>query len=227
MWSRIPLVRLPKKLLSNTRLKIRLSQPGPFLLNFGTGPYPKVGWINSDISLRTEFYIDVRLPLPLPDSCLDAVFSEHLVEHLSFSDAKNWITECYRCLKPGGTFRCATPGLRQLIAFYEGKVSGVSALELIDRHYSRFSPEISEAYGSNPPRSLCIVLNDKLRLWGHHQFIYDEQMFSELLTIVGFKNIKFELYGKSSVSYLCGLESHAVDTEWMKNECFILEASKP
>ena len=226
LWNNIPAVRLLKKTVSNFRLKKRLSQKGPALLNFGAGPFPKAGWINSDISVRADFYIDARLPLPIPDARLDAIFSEHLVEHLSFLEAKDWISECFRCLKSGGTFRCATPGLRQLIAFYEG-TGGATESQLIERHYDRFSREIVGAYGSSAPRSLCIMLNDKFRLWGHHQFIYDERLFSELLTDAGFQEVSFEQYGESKESYLCGLESHADSTDWMRNECFIAEARKP
>tara|TARA_B100001059_G_scaffold228624_1_gene259976 strand:- start:1505 stop:2230 length:726 start_codon:yes stop_codon:yes gene_type:complete len=226
IWNKIPAIRSLKKYLSNMRLKKRLSQEGQVLLNFGTGPYPKAGWINSDISIRAEFYLDATLPLPIPDGCLDAIFSEHLVEHLSFVEAQNWISECYRCLKPGGTFRCATPGLHQLIAFYEGE-GGATESELIDRHYTRFSREISREYGGLAPRSLCIMLNDKLRLWGDHRFIYDEQLFAEILTAKGFEDLRFENYGQSTIPYLRGLESHADDTDWMRNECFIIEGRKP
>jgi SAM-dependent methyltransferase len=227
LWTNVPVLRLPKKLLSNVRLARRLSKPGPYLLNFGTGPYPKAGWINTDISARADYYLDASVPLPIPDNSIDAVFSEHLIEHLKFNDSMKWLSECFRCLRSGGTFRCATPGLKQLYSFYEGDMVGVSVNELLDRHYSRFSNDILKGYGIVPPKSLCVFLNDKLRLWGHHQFIYDEQLLSEILERLGFIDIKIQQYGKSLIPYLDGLESHAGDDDWMKDECFVIEATKP
>ena len=123
IWYSLPLLHIPCELLSRVKIRKCLREKGLKKLNFGAGPYKLKGWINADITPSAEVYIDARKRMPFPDDCLDAIFSEHFVEHLSYIDAKKWIGESHRCLKQGGVFRCATPGLNQLIKFYTNNIN--------------------------------------------------------------------------------------------------------
>lgn len=153
-----------------------MAAPGPKLLNFAAGPYPREGWINADTVPSAHVYMDATKPLPIPDNCLDAVFSEHFLEHLDFKAGRRWMADCYRCLKPGGVLRVATPGIRQIYEMYAGSSPHVSVDMVMARHFSRFARQIAKAYGGDCPEHPCIVFNDKLRLWGAHRFIYDEDL---------------------------------------------------
>lgn len=61
---------------------------------------------------------DVLKGLPVADAAATAVFSSHVLEHLSHQDACAAIGETFRILKPGGVFRCVLPDLQSRAQFY-------------------------------------------------------------------------------------------------------------
>src|SRR5262245_42298418 len=72
-------------------------------------PAPE-GW-----RIYNEAEIDIRMPLPWPDGGLEAIFTEHVIEHISFVDAVGFFKESARVLRPGGLFRCVTPTVDVLV----------------------------------------------------------------------------------------------------------------
>jgi predicted SAM-dependent methyltransferase len=104
-------------------------------LNLGCGLNAPSGWINIDASFTARLskwrrvyaavckimridpvpwpknikILDVRKGLPFPENSVQAIFSSHLLEHMSFEDANFVINECYRVLCKGGgnTHTCA------------------------------------------------------------------------------------------------------------------------
>lgn len=68
------------------------------------------GWINIDANAFTgkcDIWADLRNPLPLRDSSVDALYSHHVIEHLP--QLKNHFADAYRVLKPGGVYRVGGP----------------------------------------------------------------------------------------------------------------------
>src|ERR1039458_1841068 len=44
-------------------------------------------WLNTDIEPKSgEAYLDATKPFPIPDGALSDVYSEHVIEHLSYQD---------------------------------------------------------------------------------------------------------------------------------------------
>jgi predicted SAM-dependent methyltransferase len=60
---------------------------------------------------RADVFMDVSKPLPLPDACIDMVFSEEVIEHIPKERGVAMLAECWRILKPGGWLRLTTPSL--------------------------------------------------------------------------------------------------------------------
>lgn len=116
--------------------------PGGVLLNLGCGHHAPQTWINIDRSpmmvlrkapkvrnalrkvgvLHDAHMIDwpeniirrdLSKPLPLADGTADAVYSSHMLEHLFLEDARTFLAECARVLKPGGMMRLALPDAEQ------------------------------------------------------------------------------------------------------------------
>ena len=104
-------------------------------VNYACGSKPMPGWFNVDLfdaafmgsvggvvpnELKDVANLDLLAPHPFPDACFDYAFCEDFVEHLDQREAILFMTEVSRCLKPGGVFRIATPGLPGVMKGYAG-----------------------------------------------------------------------------------------------------------
>lgn len=91
-------------------------------LHIGCGPVLLSGWVNVDLLGRThaDVPLNVRRPLPLADESVDAVYHEHLIEHLPYEQALALIRECARILRPGGVLRVGVPDFGRYAASYVG-----------------------------------------------------------------------------------------------------------
>ena len=61
--------------------------------------------------------MDATKPWKCPDNYWDGIFTEHVLEHLSYKDAIFAIGECYRPLKPGAWLRISVPDIDKFIRF--------------------------------------------------------------------------------------------------------------
>ena len=182
-------------------------------LQIGAGPLGIPGWLNSDL-ISGDIYLDLMRPLPLPDASVSYVFGEHVIEHLPEQAAIELLRELHRVLRPGGVLRLTTPDLKKLIAIYEDRNP------VIDREsYTRWLGELTGKPRDRP----CQVLNDYLRMWGHHH-IYDEDDLRARLLEAGFGDVRRVEPGESAHQPLQGLERHG-GAEWVNQaEAMCLEA---
>ena len=190
-------------------------------LGAGANPYP--GWLNTDVEdfrRRGEVvYMDAREPFPLPDESFDVVFSEHMLEHLTYADGRHCLRECQRVMRPGGRIRLATPSLDRLIQLYGDDLTD------LQRRYIRWSVEtfIAHADAELPG----FVLNNFLRNWGH-EFVYDVQTLRHALETAGFVDVSEHAVGESDDPRLVGLERHMRSAaEFNAYETMVLEARRP
>lgn len=71
-------------------------------LNVGCGWLPLPGWINVDlVGLPIDLAWDLSRTLPFDEGSVDAVFHEHVIEHLPASAGYKLLKECHRVLRPG------------------------------------------------------------------------------------------------------------------------------
>jgi SAM-dependent methyltransferase len=89
-------------------------------VNIGCGPLVRPGWINLDRQKHSPDVTpyDIRRGLPFGDGQVDACYTSHMVEHLSAPEAKQFLTECFRVLKPGGIIRVVVPDLESIAKGY-------------------------------------------------------------------------------------------------------------
>jgi predicted SAM-dependent methyltransferase len=192
-------------------------------LQLGTGGNVYDGWLNTDIHdfRRTNeaVFMDAREPFPLPDASFDVVFSEHMIEHLTYADGQRCLRECLRVLRPGGRIRVATPSLERLTRLYDGN------LDELQRRYVSWSVESFVAYADAPLPGF--VLNNFLRDWGH-EFVYDPQTLGHALESAGFVDVEELRIGESNDARLAGLEHHlSGNAEFNELETMVLEARRP
>jgi predicted SAM-dependent methyltransferase len=207
----------------NKRIAAYLRANSVRRLQLGSGSNVYEGWLNTDVvdfKRKNEIvYLDATKPFPLPDAAFDAVFSEHMIEHLTYEDGIRCLAECHRVLRAGGRIRVATPSLDRLITLCDAEQSDLQG------RYIRWS--IDSFQGGAVPYLPGFVVNNFFRDWGH-QFIYDRQTLGHALESVGFVDVEEWPVGESGDQALVGLERHMRSAaEFNAFETMVLEARRP
>ena len=180
-------------------------------LHLGAGENVLPGWLNADLhdyGRNDLVFIDAREPFPLPDASFDEVFSEHMLEHLTYAEGQNCLRESLRVLRPNGRIRIATPSLERLARLYDG---GELEARYVQWAVDTLDPEVDLALPG-------VVLNNFFRSWGH-RFIYDPQTLRHALVSAGFVDVDEKRPGP--------LEGHLAEApEFNELETIVLEARR-
>lgn len=138
-------------------------------------------------------------PLPFEDGAIGQVFTEHLVEHLTPRTALVLCSEFRRVLRPGGVLRMSTPDLALFAKLYQrartGEDDGERARML--QEIAKVDPGVQDYVISDSRRwapSAAFLLNHIFRLWGH-EWIYDADELTTLLTCAGFDRAQISVRG--------------------------------
>lgn len=189
-------------------------------LQLGSGLKLMDGWLNTDCSLvfKSPCFLDVTRPFPIDDAQFDYVFTEHLIEHITFKEGQNLLRESFRVLKPGGKIRVACPDLMKVIGLY-------SRPQTPDQqHYIKHC--VDHSLADIGVYNECFVINNAVRNWGH-KFLYDEQTMKLALERVGFVDaVRCEVC-VSTDPVLHNLESSGLGYEAKCFETIVMEARKP
>ena len=216
-WSRVKraISRYDQRLLRDYMM-----QAGPRKLHVGGGWYTLPGWLNTDIdTVPGVMYMDATRPFPLPDASFDAVYSEHMIEHVPYSSGLAMLSESYRVLRSGGTIRIVTPDIRSVLSLADAEGD-----ELRSRYLAWFCDTFCPP---GTPASWEQAVNTFFYSWGH-QFIYTEKTLCASLVESGFVNIRRTLLNESKVESLRGLANEARHPEgFLEFESLTLEADKP
>jgi predicted SAM-dependent methyltransferase len=182
-------------------------------LQLGAGGHPVEGWLNTDLhdyGRPTELvYLDVRKPFPLPDASFDFVYSEHMLEHLTYDEGQRCLRESLRVLRPGGTIRIATPSLERIAGLYDAGD--------LEARYVRWAVETLDPEVDAPLPG--VVVNNFFHSWGH-RVVYDPQTLRHALRQAGFVDIEERPVGE--------LEHHLAEApEFNEYETVVLEGRRP
>jgi predicted SAM-dependent methyltransferase len=195
-------------------------------LQLGAGDNELPTWLNTDIepSVR-EAFLDATQPFPLPDASISYIFSEHVIEHLSYEDGLKMLAECHRTLKPGGKIRIATPDLLAYVQlFTQSKTEAMSSY--IGQRLPHGDFEGRAWARTRSPEAM--ILNMEMRSYGH-RFLYDAATLSESLERAGFTAITRFRPGESDDPQLSGIEIRPKSPIGSMNayEAMALEATRP
>ncbi len=205
------------------------AHPDRRLLQIGTGEIPTAGWLNTDIDPRAKgvTFLDGARRFPLPDRTFDAMYTEHVIEHIPFEAGAKMLAESRRVLKPGGSIRIATPDLALLARLVTTHTSDERPADPTAQRYLGW---IAERFLEDPAQATPVhVLNHNVRSWGH-VFLYDEPTLRVALDRAGFTDIQRVGLGESEVDWLRGLETHGHamgEQDLVAFETMVLEAKAP
>ncbi|GAA4310815.1 class I SAM-dependent methyltransferase [Klenkia terrae] len=207
--SRTPAVRLrslvgPRQRTAAKTIGTRLMAPrsrrrfqellggGPLLLNLGSGTYNAPGWVNIDLwglhaawGVQPDVIWDLRRPLPLPDGSVDAVFLEHVLEHLPAPVGLAAVDQAFRLLRPGGVLRISVPDF------------GRYAREYAARKTAPTAPGVIDAVRPGRPTDL-LALAEVVYDHGHVS-IWDDETLVVLLEAAGFTDVAPSGFGAGRV----------------------------
>ena len=192
-------------------------------LQLGTYHNSLEGWLNSDVYPRSKniVYLDAAKPFPLADQSFDYIFSEHMIEHVSYEDGLRMLKECRRVLKPGGKIRMTTPNLETFIGLFDTEKNDLQK-GYMQWYTERYFPEGHEVRES-------FIINRCFHGW-NHQFVYDVATLRNSFEQSGFVEIKLCASGESDEEHFHALDTHGAvvgNEAFNRFETMVLEAKKP
>jgi len=204
-------------------LRQYLSQTTTPKLHVGCGKHILSGWLNTDTYVQDPslpiYRFDARQRFPFADGTFAYVFSEHMIEHISYSAGLHMLSECRRVLKPLGVLRLSTPDLEFLLDLRRPDKSP------LQREYIRWAAETNTPHVPDPTNETFLI-NNFVRDWGH-TFIYDEKTLRQSMQLAGFSHLRKCALQASSVECLRNLENEArMPAGFLRLESMVLEATR-
>ena len=199
-------------------------------LQIGCGCNPIEGWLNTDlVPIKSDVcpiaFLDAGKQFPFESNSFEYVYSEHIFEHLSFSQSWNMLSECHRILTINGVIRIAIPHIDFLFALYEDPEFPIHK-KYTEWAMESFCEEAKNNLGVDK-LSKIYVINNFFRNWGH-QIIHNFDSLKQLLEKHDFSDIQRKEIGLSDIDELKGIENHGegFSEEFNKLETLVVEAKK-
>lgn len=163
--------------------------PASVVLDLGAGPKPQRGigtlkgrvakLVGADIDdavlsnpgMDEAVKIEARNPLPFPSATFDLVYSDYVVEHVE--NPKEFLSEVYRVLKPGGCFHFRTPNIYHYVTLI-----------------SRITPHRFHILVANAARRLSSEAHDP---WPTFYRLNSRRSIKRAARSVGFSDIGLEM----------------------------------
>jgi predicted SAM-dependent methyltransferase len=165
-----------------SRERRRLAElPRPLRLHLGSGNEHKDGWVNVDLAgYPVEAAWNLARPLPLPDGSVEAIFHEHLLEHLMLEEGLAFCRECHRLLRPGGVLRIGVPDAGAAARSYAGDPGAF----------------LEQA---RPGRPTAMLALQELFYYPGHRTMYDFETLALLLRAAGFDRPEQRAFGETAL----------------------------
>jgi predicted SAM-dependent methyltransferase len=151
-WPRESVLKLAtavvRPVMSRRARKLVETSPAP-RLHLGCASTVLPGWVNIDLfgRLPADVSLDVTKPLPFGDASIEVVFTEHMVEHLTYEEALRLARECARVLQPGGVVRVVVPDFGRYVRSYLGDDDVIDTMQ--SGRLTRLVGLASTVYGSS------------------------------------------------------------------------------
>lgn len=186
-------------------------------VNIGCGNNTARDWVNLDLGGPPEvFRWDCRRGLPFDENAVDAVFAEHVFEHLDPETGTRFLSECRRCLRPGGVVRIIVPDAGRYIGLYQGPWQALADIRPLSKDGNGYKDQwLNRVY-----RTKMEFINEVFRQGAEHKYAYDDETLILKFRDAGFNKIILQSYGVSV------MEEPPLDTPARGNESLYVEAIK-
>ena len=146
-------------------------------LELGSGPRKgSNGWTTIDIEFAVINW-DLRRGIPLPNECVNRIYSSHFLEHMPYDELLKFLYECRRVMKAEGEFLVAVPNFRLYIdAYIEGK-------DFKGRD-TWYQPARVDTDSAMDQLNYIIYMKDQ------HRYMFDKVNLLNLLRKAGFSNVQ-------------------------------------
>jgi len=154
------------------------------------------------------------------DNSIDAIFSEHCVEHLPFEGAISYFKESLRVLKPNGILRTVCPCIDKMIKFKNDAI-GQHYCDVQTKHYYQNEDKALQDLGLKGVNEEPIAFMFDSLFKGHnHRFIWSSSLMKKVLEKVGFSQVNIVEPGNSLFEEKTELERiiRGVDPEYCLKE---------
>jgi predicted SAM-dependent methyltransferase len=172
-------IRLLGRAAASRKLLRKLcNSEDPIKLELGSGSKKGVnGWTTLDRSPGCDLYCDLSKGIPFPDESVTAIYSSHLLEHLTYKEAQILLDECLRVLRPGGMFSICVPNAKlYLSAYANGK-------DIADSRFFDYRP----AYNCT---TRLDYVNYVAYMDGQHKYMFDDENLVYILQQKGFNDVQ-------------------------------------
>jgi predicted SAM-dependent methyltransferase len=151
-----------------------------------------------------EWVLDATSKWNCPDDYWDGIFTEDVLEHLSYNDAVFTLKEALRTLRPGRLIRIVLPDIQRYIEFYNDKTANRSANQWFEERF---------AFGAE---AIAYLTQNQ-----GHASVWDSYLLSTVLKEIGFVNVAMVSFNRGSDRRL------QMDRSSGCHESLYVEAQKP
>lgn len=151
---------------------------------------------------RNVRYGDIVRGLPLPEASCRAIYASHVIEHLSFEDARRALAETRRILHKTGRFRVVVPDLQILADRYLEKLSTRNPCSSVT--FMRDS-RLGIEHRNHGIRGLA----EQLLGNAAHRWMWDSYSLAAELRLVGFTRVRQAKFGDSEESAFRDVEAES------------------
>jgi predicted SAM-dependent methyltransferase len=157
------------------------SRRGNLRLHLGSAWQPKEGWLNIDlVGHPVDLAWNLAHGLPFHDGSAEAIFHEHLLEHLTLEAAAKLLEESHRVLCPGGVMRIAVPDAGRYLVSYANGGQG-----LIDEY--------------RPGRPTNLLAAQEVFYLHGHRSAWDLETLGLFMRAAGFEQCEGRGFGNSRI----------------------------
>jgi SAM-dependent methyltransferase len=154
-------------------------------------------------------FADAAVRIPCAAGSVTAVYSSHMIEHLDRSEARAFLTEVRRVLRPGGVVRIAAPDLSRLVGDYVATGDA-------DQFVAGIHMGLDRPAGFRGWMKWSVVGPR------HHLWMYDGESLTRLLRETGFADVAVVPPGSTTIA-----EPGELDLQERVAESVYVEAVRP